>query len=130
MADDERRVFEARLAADPEGFRRDVDKHAALVASNVKPARVLAENMRKAGLTVEAQAFETAHIAANSSVIMLSVALQQLVTLRAARDEMQARLARLEHELAQAKGQRPALRAVPGDRGLPDDDPPEPPDAA
>lgn len=31
---------------------------------------------------------------------------------------------RLERELAQATGQRPALRAVPGDRETPDDDPP------
>jgi hypothetical protein len=33
-------------------------------------------------------------------------------------------------ERLQADGQRTALRAVPGDREPPDDDPPEPPDAA
>jgi hypothetical protein len=32
---------------------------------------------------------------------------------------------RLERELTQATGQRPALRAVPGDRDPPDDDPPD-----
>jgi hypothetical protein len=33
--------------------------------------------------------------------------------------------AHLANQLAQARGQRPALRAVPGGRELPDDDPPD-----
>ena len=55
---------------------------------------------------------------------------QAIGRLQAERNEAQATVAKLTRELAQAKGQRTALRAVPGDRELPDDDPPEPPDAA
>jgi hypothetical protein len=38
--------------------------------------------------------------------------------------------AHLANQLARDRGQRTILRAVPGDRAAPDDDPPEPPDAA
>jgi hypothetical protein len=41
------------------------------------------------------------------------------------RNEARATVAKLTRELAQAKGQRAALRAVPDDRELPDDDPPD-----
>jgi hypothetical protein len=55
---------------------------------------------------------------------------QAIGRLQAERNEAQATVAKVTCELAQAKGQRTALRAVPGARELPDDDPPEPPDAA
>jgi polyhydroxyalkanoate synthesis regulator phasin len=56
----------------------------------------------------------------------LALAEQALGLLRNRQDEID----RLREEVAQLKGQRPALRAVPGARELPDDDPPEPPGAA
>jgi hypothetical protein len=60
----------------------------------------------------------------------LTMAEQAIGRLQAERNVAQATVAKLTRELVQAKGQRTALRAVPGDRELPDDDPPEPPDAA
>jgi hypothetical protein len=60
----------------------------------------------------------------------LTMAEQAIGRLQVERNEAQATVAKLTRELAQAKGQRTALRAMPGDRELPDDDPPEPPDAA
>ena len=54
----------------------------------------------------------------------LTMAEQAIERLQAERNVVQATVAKLTHELAQANGQRPALRAVPGAREPPDDDPP------
>jgi hypothetical protein len=54
----------------------------------------------------------------------LTMAEQAIGQLQAERNVAQATIAKLTRELAQANGHRPALRAVPGAREPPDDDPP------
>jgi hypothetical protein len=115
-----------------ERFMRDLPKTLAKIAAYRKGVAKLEAKLRTSPLqSLEPDDVNTMfealfHVASDG----FAIAEQAIGRLQVERNEAQATVAKLTRELAQAKGQRTALRAVPGDRGLPDDDPPEPPDAA
>ena len=115
-----------------ERFMRDLPKTLAKIAAYRKGVAKLEAKLRTSPLQSLGPddgktMFEALFRVATDS---LTMAEQAIGRLQAERNEAQATVAKLTRELAQANGQRMALRAVPGARELPDDGPPEPPDAA
>ncbi len=107
-------------------FMRDLSKTLAKIAAYRKGVASLEAKMRTLPLQdlgpddVKTMFEALLRVTSDS----LTMAEQAIGRLQAERNEAQATVAKLTCELAQANGQRTALRAVPGPREPPDDDPP------
>ena len=109
-----------------EHFMRDLPKTLAKIAAYRKGVANLEAKLR----TLPLQSFGSEDVKTMFEALFrvtsdgLTMAEQAIERLQAERNEAQATVAKLTRELAQARGQRTTLRAVPGNREPPDDDPP------